>query len=361
MSETSPILGLPYIQAAQAQKHVTHNEAVRALDAVVQLMVLRDDLSTPPASADAGARYIVAAGTTGGASDDWSGQEGTIALREGNGWQFIAPLPGWRAWIEDAGTWTVYDGAQWIRPLTRLDAVEGFGLNATSSPGTPFVARTPQALWEGVPVADGGTGSVIQSLNRSETTSDAGFAFQTQYTTQGLLGFFGGSDLRLSVSTDGSSFTDALSVDPATGIARQPARPRFLATTNYDNYLAQGSWATVGINTVVSDPLGVFDGATNLFTAPVSGEYALGATALYKQHVSNDVRLFIQLVRNGTSVIPGASGSCSNWARSLFSSPNIHVLTHLEQGDTVAFEAFCDRNDCNLAADRTAFWGYLLP
>ncbi len=39
MSQT-PNLALPYIQAAQAQKHVTHNEAIRALDAIVQLGVL---------------------------------------------------------------------------------------------------------------------------------------------------------------------------------------------------------------------------------------------------------------------------------------------------------------------------------
>ena len=37
MSQSSARLTLPFIQAAQAQKHVTHNEAVRALDMLVQL------------------------------------------------------------------------------------------------------------------------------------------------------------------------------------------------------------------------------------------------------------------------------------------------------------------------------------
>jgi Protein of unknown function (DUF2793) len=41
-------LHLPFIVAAQAQKHVTHNEALRALDAVVQLAVLDRDLAAPP-------------------------------------------------------------------------------------------------------------------------------------------------------------------------------------------------------------------------------------------------------------------------------------------------------------------------
>ena len=46
--DNTPNLGLPYIMAAQAQKHVTHNEAIRSLDAIVQLTVLDRDLSAPP-------------------------------------------------------------------------------------------------------------------------------------------------------------------------------------------------------------------------------------------------------------------------------------------------------------------------
>jgi len=64
MSE-SPNLNLPYLLAAQAQKHVTHNEALDRLDAIVQLSVLQSDLSTPPALPEVGERYIVAAGAVG--------------------------------------------------------------------------------------------------------------------------------------------------------------------------------------------------------------------------------------------------------------------------------------------------------
>ncbi len=74
MDET-PNLGLPYIMAAQSQKHVTHNEAIRALDAIVQLSVLDRDLTAPPGSPAEGARYIVAASPTGA----WSGHAGDVA------------------------------------------------------------------------------------------------------------------------------------------------------------------------------------------------------------------------------------------------------------------------------------------
>ena len=49
MDETAN-LGLPYIMAAQAQKHVTHNEAIRSLDTLVQLSVKDRDLTTLPAA-----------------------------------------------------------------------------------------------------------------------------------------------------------------------------------------------------------------------------------------------------------------------------------------------------------------------
>lgn len=46
MEETDN-LSLPYLIAAQSQKHVTHNESLRALDVVVQLAVEDRDLSAP--------------------------------------------------------------------------------------------------------------------------------------------------------------------------------------------------------------------------------------------------------------------------------------------------------------------------
>ena len=70
--EQSANLQLPYIMPSQAQKHVTHNEAIRSLDALVHLAVLDRDLFAPPASPADGDRYLVAAGAT----DAWAGKEG---------------------------------------------------------------------------------------------------------------------------------------------------------------------------------------------------------------------------------------------------------------------------------------------
>lgn len=72
---TTTRLALPLLAAAQAQKHVTHNEALVILDAVVQASALDKDLTSPPASPADGDAYIVAASATGA----WSGHDDDIA------------------------------------------------------------------------------------------------------------------------------------------------------------------------------------------------------------------------------------------------------------------------------------------
>ncbi len=88
--DTTPNLQLPYIMAAQAQKHVTHNEAIRALDALVQIAVADKDLSVPPGSPVDGVRYIVAAVPTGA----WARQAGRLTAFQDGAWAFFAPLEG---------------------------------------------------------------------------------------------------------------------------------------------------------------------------------------------------------------------------------------------------------------------------
>lgn len=108
MDET-PNLHLPYIIAAQAQKHVTHNEALRALDALVQIGVQDRDLTAPPASPADGARYIVGASPSG----VWTGKAGQIAAFQDNAWMFYPPRAGWLAFVADEPQLVVWDGAGW--------------------------------------------------------------------------------------------------------------------------------------------------------------------------------------------------------------------------------------------------------
>ena len=97
---TTPNLQLIVMESGQAQKHVTFNEALRELDAVVQLSVLDRDLTAPPASPAEGDRYLVAASAT----DEWAGWDDDIAAYIDGAWMRFVVRTGWRLYVEDEET-----------------------------------------------------------------------------------------------------------------------------------------------------------------------------------------------------------------------------------------------------------------
>jgi len=107
-------LALPLLAMAQAQKEVTHNEALTLLDLLVQPVVEAGPLAAPPPSPGAGQGWIVGAGATG----DWSGREGALALWTAGGWRFVAPSAGMRTLRLSDESWLRFDGGDWIEPAT---------------------------------------------------------------------------------------------------------------------------------------------------------------------------------------------------------------------------------------------------
>lgn len=102
-------LSLPVIEAAQAQKHVTHNEALTLLDALTQLAVESRALATPPGTPAEGACYIPATGSTGA----WTGWSGQIAQFSGGGWIRIVPVSGLKAWVKAERLTVTYEDGIW--------------------------------------------------------------------------------------------------------------------------------------------------------------------------------------------------------------------------------------------------------
>lgn len=100
---------LAYILANQAQKHITHNEAIRLLDALLHTSAISRAETDPPGSPTDADCYLVASGGTG-AWEDW---DGNIAYYVDGGWMKIIPQPGMRVWIEDEAILLAYDGSSW--------------------------------------------------------------------------------------------------------------------------------------------------------------------------------------------------------------------------------------------------------
>jgi hypothetical protein len=124
MTDTTANLLLPFIQAAQAQKHITHNEALRLLDGLTQISVLDRDLAAPPGSPAEGARYIVDSGATG----LWAGWDGDVAFYAGAAWLRLPARTGWVVWVQDEARVVVRIGSVW----TPLDDAMGLLSQAAS-------------------------------------------------------------------------------------------------------------------------------------------------------------------------------------------------------------------------------------
>ncbi len=74
--ENTDRLNLPYLMSAQAQKHVTHNEALRMLDALLHLSVTSRGASVPPSDPKESEAFLVGAKATAA----WQGHDGEVAV-----------------------------------------------------------------------------------------------------------------------------------------------------------------------------------------------------------------------------------------------------------------------------------------
>lgn len=113
MPDATARLVLPYIAAAQAQKHVTHNAAIRALDALAQLSLQSVTETSPPGAPSDGQCWYVPAGALG----IWAGKAGTIAAYEAGAWDFYPARPGFCAYVADQRRMRVFDGTALVSPL----------------------------------------------------------------------------------------------------------------------------------------------------------------------------------------------------------------------------------------------------
>ena len=203
MDET-PNLRLPYILAAQSQKHVTHNEAIRALDAVVQLAVLDRDLSSPPGSPAEGARYIVAASPSGA----WSGQAGRIAAFQDGAWAFYEPGEGWLAWVADEDMLLVWSGTAWVGSLEQTPML---GINAAADTTNRLAVASAATL-----LNHAGAGHQLK-INKAADTDTASLLFQTDFSGRAEMGLAGDDNWHIKVSPDGSNWYEAIVVRAAGG------------------------------------------------------------------------------------------------------------------------------------------------
>ena len=182
---TTANCALPLLMPAQAQKHVTVNDALLRLDGQVNLVLQSLSRATPPETVVDGLCW----GVPAGAVNAWEGQGGKIAIAAHGGWIFVAPGFGRRAMIADQGAVAIHDGQVWVVGAVTLGQ-HGAGMLArqmsedvTLAAGASF--QTVMAIPSGAMVI-GATARVLDAITGSATSWMLGNPGATNRFGQGL-------------------------------------------------------------------------------------------------------------------------------------------------------------------------------
>ncbi|MBA3041528.1 MAG: DUF2793 domain-containing protein [Alphaproteobacteria bacterium] len=321
MSDTTVNLALPYIKPAQAQKHVTHNEALQVLDATVQL-VIAARLASPPAAPAEGECFWVLPGATAA----WTGRSGRLAFRQDEAWIFIAPVLGWRAFDRAEGRLKLFTGTDWDDiPLPASPQVSALGIGATPDATNRLAVSAPAIL-----LTHAG-GDHRLKINKASGGDTASLLFQSGWQGKAELGLAGDDRFAIKVSSDGAAWTTALTISPQ-GVVRTGQRPLVrtsrtagslspsvgMATGFDDLHLAAGGFALGAI-------LG--SGQGRELVVPADGTYLLTLNVEAQTSSGHGAALR----RNGTDdlvAVAGTVGTQSSSAIAALSEGDILTLRH---------------------------------
>ena len=207
--DQTPNLKMPYILPSQAQKHVTHNEALRLLDAVVHLSVKSRNRAEAPETPASGDRYLVAAAAAG----VWAGKGGAIASFIDGGWLFVMPAIGWQAYVEDEALLLVFDGTIWkgVSSIPENLSLSMLGVHATADAVNRLAISSDASLFN-----HAGAGHQVK-VNKQAVTDTASLLYQTNWTGFAEMGLNGSNDFSVRVSSDTGQWREAIRIDHATG------------------------------------------------------------------------------------------------------------------------------------------------
>lgn len=213
--ETTGRFQLPMIMPSQAQKHVTHNEALTLIDGLIHLVIKTFSETVPPLSALIDDAFVVGASATG----SWFGQDGNLAFNTDAGWRFAAPVEGLTALDLSANHMVIFDQGLW-KPLAGfidISTLPKLGINTSADNTNRLALRSNAALLTALEAGAGGTGDFRLTVNKEAAAKTGSLLFQTAWSGRAEIGLAGDDDLSIKVSPNGSAWTEALRIDKTSG------------------------------------------------------------------------------------------------------------------------------------------------
>lgn len=353
MTDTTPRAGAPLLGASQAQKHVTHNEALYQFDALLCARFLDRDLSAPPSSPADGDAYLVKATATGA----WAGQDGKIASCADGAWRFYAPFAGLVAYVADETAMLVFDGSAWtdFGATIALQNTPQVGVNTTADSTNKLSVKSEAALFAAQPAADGGSGDIRLTVSKEAAANTASLLLSDDFSGRAEIGLLGDDDLTVKVSPDGSTFKSALAIDKSTGAVNHAQGGKFSAGINYDPYIPAAAWTLAPFNTADHNDFGVFDAGASRFTAASDGYYLLQASLAFKANATVPPDMMAVLKKNGAAIAETQCGTTGLIDR--VSSVATAGILKLAAGDYVEVNVFFHTNDGYLNGAACSFFG----
>ncbi len=318
MTDTSPNLALPFILPAQAQKHVTHNEALQRLDALVQLVVAGSATSPPADPAEGEIHWVLAP-----ESGLWTGRAGKLALFQDGAWVFIAPKTGWSAVFLPEASLKLFDGTEWAEPpLPDTARFERLGIGGDADSYNRLSISSPASL------LNHAGDSHRLTINKAGTAETASMIFQSNWQGRAEMGLAGEDRFSLKVNGDTTGWRQAVSVTPE-GYVRHDQRPLARAAlasatltpaagsfTGFDDLHLSGGDVALG------SPLA--SGHGRPLVVPTSGYYLLSLSVSAVSTASHTVHIS----RNGAADILSHAGGAGR--------SSAVAIVWLDAGDTLA-------------------------
>lgn len=345
MTEQTARLRLPYILPSQAQKHVTHNEALQRLDAIVQLTI-KAVITTPPDNAAEGDCFLLSPDATG----DWAGKGGKLAFRQDGAWLSITPQPGWTAWFAAEGKYRLLQDGVWRdMPLPANGRLERLGIGTDADATNRLALSAPASLFTHTPE----DGSHRMTLNKAAKADTASLLFQSGWSGRAEMGLAGHDGFSIKTSIDGTSWHTAL-LCSGDGRVSMPNRPLAVAglpagTTKPVNnsaagfsllFIAEGGFA-------LGDPV---SGGGRELVVPAKGVYLAALSLAIVSSSGHRVTLFVNGVASSLGIAGNASSAGTSQSATFILALNAGDRLRLHHEGTAEFTQGNGKTCLSLAA-----------